>query len=119
LERRVEGEAMSDETVDETADRTGDALQLLSSEAAGVFARVRAVLTGVRAERQQTAIRHEQAAAGHAARGDAATARLEDRMAAQHRQRLAEVEAALAALDALVRVVLDPDLEMLEMGVNP
>jgi hypothetical protein len=67
-----------------------------------VLALVRAVLNGVRAERQQAAIQHEQAAAGHAAHGDAATARLEDRLATQHRQRLADVEAALEALDAAV-----------------
>ncbi len=86
--------------------------QLLSGEAAAVFARVREVLTGVRAERQQAAIQHEQAAVGNAAHGDAAAARLEDRVAVQHRQRLADVETALAALDALVRVVLDPDLDL-------
>jgi hypothetical protein len=86
--------------------------QLLSSEAAGVFGVVRAVLNGVRAERQQAAIQHEQTATGHAAQGDAATARLEDQLAAQHRQRLAEVEVALAALDALVCVVLDLDPEV-------
>jgi hypothetical protein len=74
--------------------------QLLPGEAAGVLARVRAVLNGVRAERQQAAIQHEQAAAGHAAHGDAASARLEGRLATQHRQRLVEVEAALEALDA-------------------
>jgi hypothetical protein len=67
-----------------------------------VLARVRTVLNGVRAERQQAAIQHEQAAAGHAAHGDAATARLEGRLATQHRQRLADVEAALEALDAAV-----------------
>ncbi len=82
---------------------------LLSGEAAGDLARVRAVLNGVRGERQQAAIHHEQAAAGHAAHGDAATARLEGRLAAQHRRRLADAEAALAALDAVVHAVLGRD----------
>ncbi|HEX9342438.1 MAG TPA: hypothetical protein VF995_02320 [Actinomycetota bacterium] len=36
-------------------------------------------------------------------------ARLEGRLAAQHRRRLADVEAALAALDAVVHAVLDRD----------
>lgn len=45
------------------------------------------------------AIQHEQTA-GHAALGDAATAGLEGRLAAQHHQRLADVEAALEAPDA-------------------
>jgi hypothetical protein len=58
------------------------------------------VLNEVRAERQQAAIQHEHAAAGHAAHGDAAGARLEDRLATQYRRRLADVEAALEALDA-------------------
>jgi hypothetical protein len=60
------------------------------------------VLNGVRAERQQAVIQHEHAAACHAAHGDAATARLEGRLATQHRRRLADVEAALEALDATV-----------------
>jgi hypothetical protein len=76
--------------------------QLLSGEAAVVLARVRVVLNGVRAERQQATIQHEQAAAGHAAHGDAAAARLENRLATEHRRRLADVEAALEALDAAV-----------------
>ena len=67
-----------------------------------MLARVRTVLNGVRAERQQAAIHHEHAAACHAAHGDAATARLESRLATQHRQRLADVEGALEALDAAV-----------------
>jgi hypothetical protein len=77
----------------EGVDGLGACLQVLAGD--------RAVLNGVRAERQQAAIQHEQAAA-HAAHGDAATARLEGGLATRHRQRLADVEAALDALDAAV-----------------
>jgi hypothetical protein len=73
------------------------------------LARVRPVLSEVRVHAERTATEHEQMAAWYAKHGDHATAVMERRAAAVHRQRLADLDAAFQALENAVSAALNLD----------
>jgi hypothetical protein len=83
--------------------------QAEQDEIVRTFARVRSALHGVRVKTQRTAAEHERLAGWYVEQGDEVAARMEGRVAAAQRQRLADLDAALDALDAAVSTALDQD----------
>ena len=83
--------------------------QAMEAKIARILARVRSALHDVRVETQRTAAEHEQTAAWYAEQGDEAAAWMERRTATVQRQRLADLDAALEALEDAVSAALDLD----------
>jgi small-conductance mechanosensitive channel len=83
--------------------------EAMEAEIARVLADVRSALHDVRVATQRTAAEHEQMAAWYADHGDEGAAWTERRTATAQRQRLADLDAALDALEDAVSAALDLD----------
>ena len=79
------------------------------AEILAALERIRSILDEVRADTQRTAAQHERLAAWHTKRGEAHAARHQRHAAAVQQLRLADVEAAFVALDAVTLAALDRD----------
>jgi enamine deaminase RidA (YjgF/YER057c/UK114 family) len=83
--------------------------QAAQAQILAALARIRAILDEVGAEAQRTATQQARLAAWHARRGEAHAARSQRQAAAVQQLRLADLDAALDALDLVAVVALDRD----------
>jgi hypothetical protein len=85
--------------------------QAIGEQILAALGRVRSILDEVTVETQRTATEHESLAAWHAKRGEANAARSERQAAAVLNLRLADLDAAIQALDRVAFAALDLETE--------